>query len=455
MPDLNAVGVGAGAGAASDPVRSLLGPTPYRQYVYAYPHKTAYRRLDPPVDLRAAWQAEKRDSLFLYWHIPFCAARCGFCNLFSRTGPVAPEMLDAYLEALNRQAAVIAELLAPFRIARMAVGGGTPTLLAPAQLDRLFQWAATRFGAAGVPVSVEASPETATPDRLAVLRDHGVSRLSLGVESFDPAERQGLGRFDRGDPDQALAAIGAAGFPTVSIDLIYGGPGQTGDTWAASLARAVAWQAEEIYLYPLYVRPLTGLERRGAWDDRRLAAYAQGRDYLTAQGYCQVSMRLFRRAGLGETGAEGGLAYACQSDGMVGLGSGARSYVGSLHHSGPFAVKQPAVAAIVGDFIAQPAADFAGAAHGIRLTEPERARRWLLLMLLQTEGFAPAAYQAAFGRPVLEDAPALAALAAAGLVEVTAERIAPTSLGLAWSDALGPYLFDPRIARLMEGHAWR
>ena len=81
----------------------LLARSRYESYVYAYPHKTAYRALDPPVALAPLWAGEDRRALFLYVHVPFCEMRCGFCNLFTRPVPDAP-LVDAYLDALARQA---------------------------------------------------------------------------------------------------------------------------------------------------------------------------------------------------------------------------------------------------------------------------------------------------------------------------------------------------------------
>ena len=97
--------------------------------------------------------------------------------------------------------------------------------------------------------------------------------------------------------DRALAAIRShAPRARLNIDLIYGIAGQTPDSWRYSLDAAVAYRPEEIYLYPLYVRPLTGLGKRGrAWDDQRRTLYQQGRDYLLERGYRQVSMRMFER----------------------------------------------------------------------------------------------------------------------------------------------------------------
>ena len=114
-----------------------LAATRYQSYVYAYPHKTAYRRIEPGEPLGPLWAGERRDALFAYFHIPFCEHRCGFCNLFTRLVP-PEELVAAYLSTLARQATVVRRALdegGAFRFARAAIGGGTPTLLSAAQLE--------------------------------------------------------------------------------------------------------------------------------------------------------------------------------------------------------------------------------------------------------------------------------------------------------------------------------
>ena len=265
--------------------------SPYQSYVYGYPHKTAYRPLRPRPRLREIWADEARDVLFCYVHVPFCEVRCGFCNLFTRTGAPA-DLVTRYLDAVRRQAAVVRDELAErAEFAQAAIGGGTPTYLAPGELDRLFgvvrDVVGVRLGA--VPLSVETSPDTATGDRLAVLADHGVTRISIGVQSFvDQEARAAVRPQRRSAVDAALDAIRAVGFDTLNIDLIYGIDGQTDASWLESLRAALAWQPEELYLYPLYVRPLTGLSRRREqqareWDEQRLRLYPLRRDHLLAE----------------------------------------------------------------------------------------------------------------------------------------------------------------------------
>jgi oxygen-independent coproporphyrinogen-3 oxidase len=423
--------------------------SPYQGYVYAYPHKTAYRPLAPRPALRSVWAGESRSSLFLYVHVPFCEMRCGFCNLFTRTG--APDSLAAaYLDALGRQALAVADGLGEASFASVAFGGGTPTYLSAAELDALCGIAA-RFAPLGeIPFGVEASPATATADRLAVLKDRGVTRLSLGVQSFIDAESHAAGRPQRRAlVESALGLIRSAGFAVLNIDLIYGIAGQTPATWARSLDAALAWAPEEVYLYPLYVRPLTGLGRRELplAGDQRFSLYQQGRDHLLAAGYEQASMRMFRRLGAPVMAAE----YSCQQDGMVGLGCGARSYTADLHYSFEYAVEIGHVRRIIDEYIAE--RDFAAAAVGFRLSDDERRRRHLIQSLLQAEGMDRSFYKERFGTDPLDDfARELAPFEDAGWVSAGAGTVRLTAEGLAWSDSIGPALFSPRVRELMDGY---
>ncbi|GAA1156410.1 oxygen-independent coproporphyrinogen-3 oxidase [Kitasatospora gansuensis] len=430
---------------------------PYQSYVYAYPHKTAYRPLAPRPPLRELWAGEPQDALSLYLHIPFCEVRCGFCNLFTRIG--SPDGLTtAYLDALERQAvAVRAALDEGARFAVAAFGGGTPTYLTARELERLCDLTEQRMGVdlRAVPLSVEASPDTATADRLEVLADRGTTRLSLGVQSFlDEEAKSAVRPQKRGAVEAALGRIRAAGFPVLNIDLIYGIDGQTGVSWLRSLDAALAWRPEELYLYPLYVRPLTGLARRSTpqdWDAQRLALYRSGRDHLLANGYRQVSMRMFRRA---DATAEVAGEYSCQTDGMVGLGCGARSYTAGLHYSFDYAVNATEVRGIIDDYVAT--TDFGHAERGWPMDRDEARRRHLLQSLLQADGLELADYRRRFDSTPAEDFPAeLTGFAERGWLADDPGRLALSAEGLAWSDAVGPALFSAAVRDRMAGHQAR
>ncbi|MFK0170399.1 STM4012 family radical SAM protein [Streptomyces sp. NPDC090306] len=433
--------------------------SPYQSYVYAYPHKTAYRPLPDRPALRDLWADEPKDALSLYLHIPFCEVRCGFCNLFTRIG--APEGLTgAYLDALDRQAGAVREALGDGgRFATAAFGGGTPTFLTAAELTRLCDIAEHRMGAdlRAVPLSVEASPATATADRLQVLAERGTTRLSLGVQSFvDTEARSAVRPQRRADVESALSRVRDARIPVLNIDLIYGIDGQTERTWRHSLDAALAWRPEELYLYPLYVRPLTGLGRRAApgadpaWDEQRLRLYRAGRDHLLAQGYVQQSMRMFRRADAPQQGADD---YACQTDGMIGLGCGARSYTSGLHYSFDYAVDMHEIRGIVDDYVSRPADDFARAEIGRRVDADEARRRHLLQSLLQADGLTHADYRARFGTaPADHFGPELARFADRDWLTDDGLVLRLTPEGLAHSDAIGPELFSPAVRSAMAAY---
>ncbi len=424
---------------------------PYQGYVYAYPHKTAYRPLTPRPRLSDAWADERRDALFLYLHVPFCEMRCGFCNLFTRTG--APEELTiAYLDALERQADSMGDALGEASFATAAFGGGTPTYLTTAELERLCDLAGRFADLTKIPLSVETSPATATTDRLDLLADRGATRVSIGVQSFVDAEARAVIRPQKpAEVEAALDRIRAVGFDTVNIDLIYGIDGQTPESWRYSLDAAMSWEPEELYLYPLYVRPLTGLGRRDrAWDDQRLELYRTGRDHLIERGYEQVSMRMFRRPAAGDAGTE----YCCQSDGMVGLGCGARSYTEGLHYSFEYAVGASLTRGIIDEYVRT--SDFDAARVGFALDDDERRRRHLIQSLLQASGLRRADYRKRFGTDAADDfAAELAGLTGRGLLEADQDVIRLTPEGLAHSDAIGPSLFSPRVRTLMDGYEAR
>lgn len=307
------------------------------------------------------------------------------------------------------------------------------------------------------PLSVEASPATATADRLAVLADRGATRLSLGVQSFVEAEARAAVRPQRrADVEAALARIREARIPVLNIDLIYGIDGQTEETWLHSLDAALAWAPEELYLYPLYVRPLTGLDRHRAasgpardpaWDAQRLRLYRAGRDHLLARGYTQQSMRMFRRADAPPQGADD---YACQTDGMIGLGCGARSYTSALHYSFDYAVGMHAIRGIIDDYVATE--DFTRAEVGHRMDADEAAAGTCCSPCSRRRDSWRATTRPGSDRhpPRTSAAHWTCSPTAAGWRPPTAA--APHPEGLAHSDAVGPLLFSPAVRAAMAAY---
>ena len=186
-----------------------------------------------------------RRPIGFYVHVPFCATRCGYCdfNTYTATelggGASAASYADTAISEIEFARRVLGERDAA--ISSVFFGGGTPTLLPAADLVRVLQRIDKTFGlAAGAEVTTEANPESVTPQSLAVLREGGFTRISFGMQSAVPAVLATLDR--QHTPGRAVAAVAearAAGFEQISLDLIYGTPGETDDDWRQSLAAAI------------------------------------------------------------------------------------------------------------------------------------------------------------------------------------------------------------------------
>ncbi len=433
-------------------LQEMLQGSPYQAYVYSYPHKTAYRPIDPPIPLKTLWSAQNRQALFLYIHIPFCEMRCGFCNLFT-TVKADGDFMSQYIETVRRQARRVKAALGEASFARFAIGGGTPTQLPLQGLEAILDIAEETMEARlqEIPISVEMSPETVDVSKMKLLRDRGITRASIGVQSFIDAEVLAIQRRQKASQVEAsLTLIREAGFPTLNIDLMYGLPGQTVDSWLYSIRAALQFQPEEIYLYPLYVRPLTGLGKSDReWDDSRLACYREGRSLLLSEGYTQVSMRMFRAS---HAPTLNGSIYCCQADGMVGLGCGARSYTDSLHYSCNYAVSDREVRHILEAYINTPDASFDYTNYGFQLNAEERRRRYILLSLLSEDGLNLVSYRDLFGTDAFIDFPELSELQSLNLANLENDILRLTESGVERSDTIGSWLFSDNVRQLMQAY---
>lgn len=435
----------------------LSGDRSRWSYLYSYPHKTAYRRFAEVVSLRSLWAEEPKDSLYLYTHIPFCASKCSFCNLFSLSRP-GQELVDRYLDQLEVQARAVGAATGSAKYSGYAIGGGTPSLLDVPRLERLFSIQSSVFGVEpSHRGAFEASPDTLTLEQIQYLSSVGLERLSLGVQTFDPAEARVLGRPR---PDSALDAlletVAHADFPVFNLDLIYGTAGQTPESFRASLEKAVSFSPEEIFLYPLYVRPLTALHRRGSGPDlegeRMDSLLEVGRQFLADHGYEQDSLRLFRRKDAIRTES---VEYSCQEDGMVGLGVGARSYTRDVHYSTEWAVDRTAVESVLDAYLARSPEAFAQADHGIHLSMDDRKRRFVIKSILKARGLDLVRYAQVFGSQARSDYPDLTELERLGMAQVFEGRFRLTPRGLALSDGIGAWLIGAQVAARMNEYELR
>jgi len=238
----------------------------------------------------------------------------------------------------------------------------------------------------------------------------------------------------------------------LNIDLIYGGAGQTRQSWEANIREALQYAPDELYIYPLYIRPLTALAQRvNVQDDIRVDAYRIARDMLTAHGYIQISQRMFRSA---HAPTCEGPAYCCQLDGMIGLGPCARSYTRTLHYSSEYAVEHAHVKTLIGEYARRDARAFATVDYGFILDEEEQRRRYLLKSILLCEGMGLPSFRQDCGIEAQEAFPQLLELAELGLADIDADRVRLTPRGIEYSDTIGPWLYSPQVVRLMEEYLW-
>jgi len=423
----------------------------YQGYTYAYPHKTAYRHFQP-MALQDVWCKENKQQLFLYLHIPFCEMRCGFCNLFTTANP-KQTMADNYITALIRQIQITKEALGDeANFNRFALGGGTPTYLTVSELEQLFKVLQVfNLDYLKLPSSVETSPLTATLDRLTLLKEQHLKRVSLGVQSFIESEVKSVGRGQKNsDVFRALETIKALDFPILNIDLIYGMANQNPQTWAESLQTALAFEPQEIFLYPLYVRPLTGIGKFGfSWDDERLRLYQQARDTLLSHGYEQVSMRYFRKPLVNTTDTP---AYCCQQDGMVGLGCGARSYTSNLHYSFEYGVGRQTIKTILASYNERTAKAFNEVSYGFKLDTDTQRRRFILQSILHASGLSEANYTYRFHSDIWLDYPQLQELVMLNLITKQQGIWRLTERGFELSDLIGPWFYAADIEMRMESY---
>jgi len=218
--------------------------------------------------------------LGLYLHIPFCQAICSYCN-FNR-GLFDAALKSKYVPALEREIRAAGDGRAADTI---FFGGGTPSLLDPAEIGQLIRACRESYAlAANAEITLETNPETATPEKLAAFRAAGVNRISFGVQSFDPGELKRLDRIHTADrAEQAVRDARAAGFDNLSFDLMFWLPGQSKETWRATIERAIALAPDHLSLYLLELYPGSPLKETMA---RQVGSglKAQGSEPTRAQG---------------------------------------------------------------------------------------------------------------------------------------------------------------------------
>jgi oxygen-independent coproporphyrinogen-3 oxidase len=248
-----------------------------------------------PAQAKAQW----RSPLGLYVHVPFCATTCDYCA-FYQTEPTA-ELVRGFLAGVGLEAGLV-----PWnrRVDTVFWGGGTPGMLSPRALTELGQTVLQHAGGPPAEWSVELAPASVTPQRLAALKDLGVTRISLGVQSFNATLLEALGRrHTRQQAERAYGLVRGAGFRSVNFDLIFAVPGQSLAEWRKDLDAAVRLQPDHISTYcltfeedtALFLKLAQGTVRRDV--ETEAAFYTEAWERLESAEYAQYEISNFARAG--------------------------------------------------------------------------------------------------------------------------------------------------------------
>lgn len=281
---------------------------------------TRSSRSDPP---------EAVAPLGIYLHFPFCAIRCSYCDFPTVAG--RDDRIETYLAALDREIRTMQPDL-PRAADTVFFGGGTPSRMTPAQVERVLEGVRARFDLpAGAEITLEGNPESLTAESLLGFRAAGITRVSVGVQSLDDAVLARAGRaHDAAGAERAVREARGAGVPEVSLDLIAGLPGERLDRWGETVRRAAGFDPDHVSVYLLESdkeTPLGRAVRSGrtaiAGDDALAAAYEATVAALEGEGFALYEISNFARDG---RRSRHNLKYWTDAP-FAGFGNGAHGYV--------------------------------------------------------------------------------------------------------------------------------
>ena len=362
-----------------------------------------------------------------YIHVPFCAHRCGYCDFTVTAGK--DHLAGEYLRALEIE---LTSLERPREVATLFVGGGTPTHLDARHLDRLLALLTKWFLVEpGYEFSVEANPTGLDPEKIDILAAHGVNRVSLGVQSFDPHVLKTLERDHDAEMVAATVARLAPRIRNFSLDLIFGVPGQSLELWYETLARAVALQPTHLSTYGLtFEKGTTFWSRREkgrliqAPEELEREMYAAAMDELPRHGFEQYELSNFAQSGFRCRHNEtywAGLPY-------FGFGPGAARYLNGRRETNHRSFTTWLSRVLSGK---SPVGDVD------ELSPADRARETLVVGLRRAGGVDRSAFRATSGFDLDDVAgPAITKNCASGLLESTGSSVRLTREGKFLADTV-------------------
>jgi oxygen-independent coproporphyrinogen-3 oxidase len=362
------------------------------------------------------------EPLALYVHWPFCVSKCPYCDFNSHVRESIDQ--DCWRGALLADVDHEARLLPGRQLTSIFFGGGTPSLMDPATVDAMIHRATTHWApAADMEITLEANPNSVEAARFADLAAAGVNRLSLGLQSFDDAALRFLGRAHSSRDGFKALEVAQKNFRRVSFDLIYALPGDTEETWSATLAQALSLGTSHLSLYQLTIEPGTRFASMVAkhafepLDGNSAAALYELTDAMTAAaGIPAYEISNYARPG---QESRHNLTYWRYGD-YAGAGPGAhgrRLGIRTVRHKKPE------------NFLNAMARNGNGIAEEAPLSPIEAADEALVMGLRLNEGVDAAAMARRFGLPSLVDQPRVDRLVGSGHLTREGTRIALTSSG--------------------------
>ncbi|MFT8317560.1 MAG: radical SAM family heme chaperone HemW [Sporolactobacillus sp.] len=334
-------------------------------------------------------RAEKAPVRGAYIHIPFCDHICYYCDFnkfFMKNQPV-----DAYLAALNREMVFYAE---KGPVQTIYIGGGTPTALSDSQFQRMLEDVCGCFMNPAIKeFTVEANPENLSDEKLQAMKSHGVTRLSIGVQSFDDRLLQSIGRAHVAhDAKRAVQRAKAAGFDNITLDLMFALPGQTESILHQSLEEALELETPHISIYSLQVEPKTIFYNRLKsgklslpGEDLEADMYGQIIFELEKHGLKHYEISNFARPGY--EGAHNSLYW--QNEEYYGIGAGAHGYVDHTRYANAGPIK---------NYLAAVEKQSCGRSAVHPVTEQERIEEEMFLGLRLMQGVSKKVFFNKFGR---------------------------------------------------------
>jgi oxygen-independent coproporphyrinogen-3 oxidase len=365
-----------------------------------------------------------------YVHIPFCRHRCGYCNFTVVAG--RDDLATPYLQAIGRELSWLGQ---PRPVRTLFCGGGTPTHLPLPELTQLFQLLREWFELAGDgEFTVEANPEDIEPEKVALLREAGVNRVSLGVQSFDAGKLAVLERGHRAPEVRTAFERLRPTVPSLAMDLMFGVPGESLDTWRRDLEAALTLAPDHISTYGLtwergtrYWGRRTRGELQAVEDEVEAQMYERAIDILSAAGYEHYEVSNFARSG---HRSRHNLTYWRGGE-YYGIGPGAARHVAGRRETNHRSTTA---------YLQRVLSGRSPTAESESLGPEDRARERLVFGLRLLEGVDCRALQQETGFAVSQLAGEhLPRLIQGGLLEYQGERLRLTRRGLLVSDSLWPY----------------